>query len=586
MTKKLLLILFVAMIIVSCSNPGFNNTNDQAGDSAGALEEVTAQQVSHSPVNSAQKYLLIYYGYPSLINGSVGNAASAASHFMKYDYVVLGAGLEDPAHPDHANTTSIITTAHYEPVTFFGYISLGVTPGNNYPMTGADSIQSRIDNWAATGVNGIFFDGFGYDYATSRDRQNQAVEYAHSKGLSVVANAWNPADAFSSDVHAIYNPQGIASALSTNDYYLAQSYQIAIGDYVSEAGWQWKVGEIQKYREQIGFKVFTITTNSADDSYDQNKFYYAWYSSLLYDFEACGWGEYIFSADDNNAPYRARPVEEFGTIFTSDVMVNTSVYTRERDTGTMTIDALTHTVEFNPLQFVVNFPDPDVRDEVKKILRNITGEEPTVIYNTDCYKLEHLSPVISDARDLTGVEHCINMRDVSIFNTNISDLSPLSSLVKLKTLILSNTNVTDFSPLASLPNLTSLNGGYYPLNNFDSISQLRQLSHINMAQSNFIDISAISKLSEMQFLYLQNNPITDISAIGTLSKLQQLDLKGCSVVDLSPLLNLSNLTRLDISNNNTVIKDDGGQGTINLNVVNTLIAAGVGVTWGPGNITQ
>ena len=50
--------------------------------------------------------LLVYYGYPSAIN-SASSVAQAATEFGRYDYVAWGGGLENPAHPDHANAAAV-----------------------------------------------------------------------------------------------------------------------------------------------------------------------------------------------------------------------------------------------------------------------------------------------------------------------------------------------------------------------------------------------------------------------------------------------------------------------------------------------
>ena len=50
--------------------------------------------------------------------------------------------------------------------TAFGYIDLGVTT-QDLPLT---EVYARIDEWKATGAQGIFLDDFGYDYGTTRDR--------------------------------------------------------------------------------------------------------------------------------------------------------------------------------------------------------------------------------------------------------------------------------------------------------------------------------------------------------------------------------------------------------------------------------
>ena len=54
--------------------------------------------------------LLVYYGWPSGINGTF-TVAGAAAEFAAYDLVVLGDGLEKATHPDHANTVAIMAQA-------------------------------------------------------------------------------------------------------------------------------------------------------------------------------------------------------------------------------------------------------------------------------------------------------------------------------------------------------------------------------------------------------------------------------------------------------------------------------------------
>ena len=90
--------------------------------------------------------LLVYYGHASAINAA-SSVPAAAAEFGAYDYVVWGQGLENPAHPDHANAVAII--AHEATVTtrIFGYVDLGVTT-QNLPMA---EIQVRVTRWGQMG---------------------------------------------------------------------------------------------------------------------------------------------------------------------------------------------------------------------------------------------------------------------------------------------------------------------------------------------------------------------------------------------------------------------------------------------------
>ena len=269
--------------------------------------------------------LLIYYGYPSLINSSSGDIDCAAlSHFANYDYIVLGAGLQLTAdkqhqhqHPDHVATKAILqklVDTNNNAVKVFGYVNLGNS--NNYDLS---EIQDYMNAWkkmmnndgssssSSSIIHGIFLDEFGYDFGVTRERQNMAVTYAHSIGLTIVANAFRPDDAFGNVVHEDYNPNGVNTCLGKDDFYLYESYQIRNGQYVSEEEWRSKADALAHYQQKLQFQVLSITTINRGDEYDEEKFYYSWFSALIDGHVATGWGEADFSAIHSVAPFYSRP---------------------------------------------------------------------------------------------------------------------------------------------------------------------------------------------------------------------------------------------------------------------------------------
>ncbi|MDB5340947.1 MAG: hypothetical protein JWN70_6566, partial [Planctomycetaceae bacterium] len=246
--------------------------------------------------------LLIYYGYPSLINNAA-SVSAAATQFAPYEYVVLGAGLEDVTHPDHANTQAIVNSSTTNSTKFFGYVDLGVST-NNYSIS---ALQTKIDNWIATGVNGIFLDDYGYDFDVARARQNTIVDYVHSKGLPVVANGFFVNQVFSNAVDAAYNPAGTATHLVASDYYLFESYQVSEGNYVAEADWRAKADALSAARTTLAINVLAVTTDDGADIFIQSQFNYAWYSGVFDGYTGVGWGQHFFAADDNLAPFRTPP---------------------------------------------------------------------------------------------------------------------------------------------------------------------------------------------------------------------------------------------------------------------------------------
>lgn len=311
---------------------------------AACVEVLEARTVLTTTVAPAE--LLIYYGYPSLINGSNSDIATAAGHFSAYDDVVLGAGLEKTSHADHTNTVNIIAHSSMANTRVFGYIDLGVkAPAFNYSIA---EVKTRIDEWKATGAQGIFFDDFGYDFETSRARQNEAVSYARSQGMLIVANAFHPEDAFGNAIDAQMNPTGTPSVLNANDIYLYESFQVRLGEYDSAVNWQAKSATIENLQKKTPFKVWTVTTLDTGDSFDQTQFDYSWYSALIQDYDAAGWGELYFSAGDNSAPFRTRPAITPGEFYSSEMITSGASVARTTQNGKAFINTTTHASGFEP----------------------------------------------------------------------------------------------------------------------------------------------------------------------------------------------------------------------------------------------
>jgi hypothetical protein len=98
------------------------------------------------------------------------------------------------------------------------------------------------------------------------------------------------------------------------------------------------------YRIQFGTQMATVTTVSdSNPAFDQGKFDYAWWSTLLYGFDAMGWGEVFFSAANSSLPFRTRPNPvEIGDAFTSPVNHADPLHTRTTTEGTIEVDVGEH----------------------------------------------------------------------------------------------------------------------------------------------------------------------------------------------------------------------------------------------------
>jgi hypothetical protein len=323
----------------------------------GGLSMVTPQLQRRS---SMPKRLAIYYGYPSVVNGAAGEVEKAAQAFSLYDVVVIGDGVEfADQRPDRSPTgvgadenqkarRIIAELASRRPtVRFFGYVCLG-----DSQRLSEVEIQHRVRLWKEMGVSGIFLDEAGYDWKiVDRKRQNAAVAYIHSLGLSAFLNAYYPRDLFSQENLSGKNPEHTPPLLDARDLFLLESFQVKNGNYEEVSEWQQRVNQAVDYRAQYGSGVFATTTCTEKQSFDPQKFAYAWWSAWLYNLDGFSWGEPNFAVPSGTLPDRhcipseTMPMEAHDY---SRVKTNGVRFWREAGHSLVVIDTTDHSVRLLP----------------------------------------------------------------------------------------------------------------------------------------------------------------------------------------------------------------------------------------------
>ena len=274
--------------------------------------------------------LAIYYGYPSLINGSHGDVKKAAGVFARYRVVVLGDGIEfpdrqpnrgpqgDPA--EHQKAEEIMVAVHQlnPRIEFYGYVCLGDLPSHKGKATALTTgeLKDRIRLWKRMGVKGIFLDEAGYDFpVVTRNRQNIAIQFVHELGMSAFVNAYFPDHLFSQGdslpnaAGSEKNPQHAPTLLDRRDAFLLESFQVKNGQYEDPQEWQQRIQKALAYRQRFGTRILATTTTQPGIPFDAAQFDYAWWTASLYGLDGFAWGEPDFSARDNSLPDRnAAPV--------------------------------------------------------------------------------------------------------------------------------------------------------------------------------------------------------------------------------------------------------------------------------------
>lgn len=130
-----------------------------------------------SPPRLPQPFLIFYGGFPD--RGSNALAAKVAASFAGYPIVVFGDAWR---FPDFA--TKVM--ARLPHTTFYGYDDVG-------HVTFATA-AATLATLKANGMHGVLLDDVGTGLSSRTPALQRVVDRAHSLGLAVLLNAWNPQD--------------------------------------------------------------------------------------------------------------------------------------------------------------------------------------------------------------------------------------------------------------------------------------------------------------------------------------------------------------------------------------------------------
>lgn len=243
-------------VSLQAAAPGVQETGNVSLTGAVTADRLVSNRVYQRPYK-----LLIYYGTPQGVNGKYENNY-AAQTFSRWDYVVFGAGLEDPGNVYNSSTQTIISKMHSlnAQVKVFGYIDVGVTTGN-YSIS---QLQTFVNQWKTIGADSIFMDVAGYDFHVSRSRLNTILDYIHGQGMNAIVNAFTPADVMGSNVDATYNPTGTPTHMNASDFYLLESWVVNTSSYTTHNGFaitsdiKTRGDSATSYRSSLGVKILSV----------------------------------------------------------------------------------------------------------------------------------------------------------------------------------------------------------------------------------------------------------------------------------------------------------------------------------------
>jgi hypothetical protein len=265
--------------------------------------------------------LLIYYGWLNSFNSATNawNNEKVAQELAKYNMLVLGDGIQNPAHGDFTNTQIILprVKALNPEVLIFGYVTVNQTLGD---------FQTKTDQWDTLQVNGIFFDEAGYDYGKTRAEFNDRVNYVKGKTYSKLcfANAWNLDNILGiiedpSYPNATFNAGLVSSALGTGDWALLESFTVNTAaysgnnGYAAKADWHARGTKAAARRNTYNVKMAGSHVIDNSSASGQTLFNYAYNTSMAFATDAVGSSDTNYGASSAASKYWTRPTKTLGT---------------------------------------------------------------------------------------------------------------------------------------------------------------------------------------------------------------------------------------------------------------------------------
>ena len=164
---------------------------------------------------------------------------------------------------------------------------------------------------------------------------------------------------------------------------------------------------------------------------------------------------------------------------------------------------------------VVSIPDANLAKTVRKAL-DLSPNAP--ITDHEMWRLIELNATKSQIKNLTGLEHAVQLRRLDLWKNQILDLHPLANLKNLESLILDQNNVHDITVLANMTQLKSLFIGGNPISDFMPLANLTQLDGFAIWNSNLSDMTLFANMTRLRRLYLDGNKISDITALSKITK--------------------------------------------------------------------
>ena len=241
----------------------------------------------------------------------------------------------------------------------------------------------------------------------------------------------------------------------------------------------------------------------------------------------------------------------------------------------------------------IEISDTGLRTAILRALGKTESPE-TNITASELHGLEKLEARGFGIRDLTGLEHAENLKQLYLNDNQISDLSPLAGLQRLRRLSLNKNNISDVKALSGVTTLRWLRLNNNRISTVSPLDTLVNLKTLELGNNRFSDASPLEALTALENLHLDGNPIKNVDSLSERLKglidipgvqaavYNQLDVNRDGTVDQSDVDIVSRFVGIPsgdliaIENASNVYPDVDGDGDVDQDDVDAVMAAGTG----------
>ena len=180
------------------------------------------------------------------------------------------------------------------------------------------------------------------------------------------------------------------------------------------------------------------------------------------------------------------------------------------------------------------FPDKALEAVVRKsVFEKRNTNDP--ILAKDVERISTIKGSKAGIRNIEGLQHCRELRELNLSENEIEDVSPLAGLKYLQSLDLAKNKISSIEPLRDHKMLQFIELSHNQVSDLSPLENHETVVNLYLENNKVSDISVVATLPRLVSLYLDDNPVRDVSPLAKLKWLERVGLNRCQVEDVAPL---------------------------------------------------